>query len=81
MSASNSYLFQGDITFYGFLEVIETMAFLLKQLLWNYKSNHASSTHKSMIFQTEVAIFWTHNEKQIIEKELALLLGIVSRKN
>ena len=65
----------------AFPEVIETITFLLKQLYCNYKSNHALSTHESKIFQTEAAIFWTYNEEQVIEKALALLLGIVTRKN
>ena len=36
---------------------------------------------KARFFKTEAAIFRTYNEKQIIEKGLALLLGIVSKKN
>ena len=57
------------------------MALLLKLLYCNYKLNHASSAHESKILLTEAEIFWTYNEKQIIEKGLALLLGIFSRKN
>ena len=62
-----------------FSEAVKTIPLLLKHFYCNYESSYALSTYKSNIFQTEAAIFWTDNEKPIIEKGLAPLLGIISK--
>ena len=67
----------------GFLEVIKTMALLSKQLYCNYESNQITPRLliKARFFKQKLRYFGHKMRKKIIEKELALLLGIDSRKN